>query len=93
MKDLEFISKIEEITKQRREEDPIQREVNRLYNLIYPKEAIEGFYILGYCTAVAHIKNDIYKYLCNEDKEYIDLLVSSTKETNGYKEVLEKLIK
>ena len=56
MKDYDFISKVEEMIEERRRGNPLQQEYNRLLNEIYPVEAIESIYKLGYCYMLVSLK-------------------------------------
>jgi hypothetical protein len=93
MNDYEFINKIEEITERRRKEDPVQQEMTKFTEMLYPSKALLGIYSLGYCSMLKMLKENLYQYFCKEDKELFDELVNVLKQNDDFKEILEKILK
>lgn len=92
--DKDYISKFELLLEQRRRENPLLQEANRLFSEMYPTKQFNSVYKLGVASMLAYLKNDLYKYFCKDCKEYIDLIVKGYKsdddELQGF---LSKLIK
>jgi hypothetical protein len=42
---------------------------------------------------LALFKNNVYQYMCNDDKDYIDAIVKANSEDPEMKDFLDKLIK
>ncbi len=91
--DREYLNKIEKLIEERRNEEPIQKEINKLFNEMFPTKQFEKVFMLGYAHALATIKNEMYKYFCKDCKEYIDILIDFSKKDGVLADSLNKLIK
>lgn len=91
--DKEYMNKIEEIMEERRKANPLNQEMNRIFNEIYPVDKFYSVFKLGYAYMAATLKNDLYKYLCKDCKDYIDAIIKSTKEDKEIGDFLNKLLK
>lgn len=91
--DSETLSKIEEAMEFRRSKDPLNVEMNRLFLDMYPTEKFYSILKLGQASMLSFLKNELYKYLCKDDKEYIDAIIKSQKDDSEMKSFLDKLIK
>lgn len=91
--DDKYISRIEEIMEERRKANPLNQEMNRLFEEMFPTDKFNSVFKLGSAHAIATFKNDLYKYFCKDCKDYIDLLIKSYKEDKEMCEMLNKLIK
>lgn len=91
--DKEYLDKIEELIEERKNEEPIQKEINKLFNEMFPTEQFEKVFRLGYAYALATIKNEMYKYFCKDCREYMDILIDGNKKDSKLSDPLNKLIK
>jgi len=60
---------------------------------VYPYEKLHSIFKLGQAHMLAMFKNNIYQYICNDDKDYIDAIVKQSKEDPEMKGFLDILIK
>ncbi len=92
MKDYDFINKIEDMVEKRRRADPLQQEMDRLLNEIYPIETIGNVYKLGYCHAFAVLKKDFSKYFCEYDQEIVSEIIRNIRKDKVMDEIINKLL-
>jgi hypothetical protein len=90
--DAEIISKFEEILAHRRSKEPLNVEMNRLMNDIYPYDKLHSIFKLGSAQMLAVFKNHVYKYMCKDDRDYIDAIVKANLDDQEMKGFLDKLI-
>lgn len=88
----ETLNKITDTMEYRRSQDPLNIEMNRLFNDIYSTEKFYSVFKLGQAHMLSFFKNDLYKYLCKDDKDYIDGIINAytDEEMKGF---LDKFIK
>lgn len=91
--DSETISKFEEILEHRCSQNPLNVEMNKLMNDIYPYEKLHSIFKLGSAQMLAIFKNHVYRYMCNDDKDYVDAIIKANSEDPEMKGFLDKLIK
>lgn len=89
----ETLSKIEEALEYKRNQEPLYIELNRLMNEVYPYEKLHSIFKFGSAHMLALFKNNVYQYMCNDDKDYIDAIVKANSEDPEMKDFLDKLIK
>ena len=87
------IKKLEEYKAYERSIDPFNIEMNRLMSDVYPYEKLYSIFKLGQAQMLAIFKNNLYKYFCNDDKDYVDAIVKQSKEDIEMKSFLDILIK
>jgi len=90
--DSDTIKQFEDILEHKRSKDPIQMEWNRVTEEIYPYKKIYSVFKLGQATILSMFKNNVYQYMCNDDKDYIDAIIKSQDDDIEMKEMLDKLI-
>ena len=91
--DSETLNKIEDILAHKRSQDPFNIEFNRLMNDVYPYEKLHSIFKLGNAQMLALFKNNVYPYICKDDKDYIDAIVKVNLEDPEMKWFLDILIK
>jgi len=90
--DSEIIRKFEDILEQKRSKEPLQMELNRAMEEIYPYKKVYSVFKLGQASILSLFKNNVYQYMCNDDKDYIDAIIKSQEDDAEMKELLDKLI-
>ena len=90
--DGETISKFEEILEYRRSQNPLNVEMNRLMNAVYPYEKLHSIFKLGTAQMLALFKNEVYQYMCSEDRDYVDTIIKANLDDPEMKGFLDKLI-
>lgn len=89
----ETLNKIADAMEYRRSKDPLNIEMTKLFNDIYPTEKIYRVFKLGQANMLSFFKNELYKYLCKDDKDYLDGIIKSCSNDPEMKGFLDKLIK
>lgn len=91
--DKDYLNRIEEILKQKRQANPLNQEANKLFNEMFPVKQFEDVFKLGMVYMLSNVKNDVSKYLCRDCNDYIDAIVEvnrSDKVMNKYFDLLIK---
>jgi hypothetical protein len=88
----EYIERIEDIMEERKRKDPLYVEYDRIINKMFPTKEAEEIFTLGRVHMLSTIKNNMYKYMCKDCKEYFDILIESCKKTDNIKDMANKLI-
>lgn len=91
--DKDYLNKIEEIMEQKRKADPLNQEMNKLFNEMFPIKQFENVFTLGYAYAFSVLKNEISKYMCEDCNEYIDAIIKTGKNNEFLNNYFGKFIK
>ena len=86
------IERLEEYQAYKRSKDPVIIEMNRLMNEVYPYEKLQSIFKFGSANMLALFKNNVYQYMCNDDKEYVDAIIQANSVDLEMKGFLDKLI-
>lgn len=91
--DSETINKFEGILEYRRNQNPLNVEMNRLMEDVYPYKKLHSIFKLGQASILSALKNDVYKYMGKDGQDCIDLIIKENCNDEEMKEMLDKLIR
>jgi len=91
--DSEYLNMIEEIMEKKRQANPLNQEISKLFNKMYPSDQFYNVFKLGYVHALSTLKNDVSKYFCKDCNEYLDMIIKVNREDETTNEYFEKLLK
>ncbi len=93
MEDIKYLNQIEDIINEKRKSNPLQQEMDKLFNTMYPSEQFINVFKLGYVYALTGLKNEVSKYMCKDCNECLDTVIKCNREDQVISDYFEKLLK